>query len=126
MTTQRPEGRLTHRPLDERRAVPVPFFNVMGDGSVNFTGINAETVARCARERLCGICGEALDYWIAFIGGPVSYSTRTYSDRPLHLQCAEAAVRYCPHINRQVHRRTAEEKFDPDSTWTWPLAEMEK
>lgn len=118
--------RLARRPFDGKRKVPVPFFNVMPDGSVNFTGINAETVIRCAQERLCGICGEPLDYWIAFIGGPVSAATRCYTDPPMHRECAEAAVRYCPHINRRVHRRTPDEKFDPDDTWASSLAEQDK
>lgn len=118
--------RLAHRPFDEKRKVPVPYFNVMPDGTVNFTGINAQTVLKCAEERLCGICGEPLDYWIAFIGGPISLANRAYTDPPMHRECAEAAVKYCPHINRRVHRRTPDEKFDPDDTWYSTLGVMDK
>lgn len=112
-----PEGRLARLPFDEKRKVPVPFFNVMPDGAVNFTGINAQAVLKCAAERLCGICGGPLEYWIAFLGGPVSLANRSYLDPPFHRECAEAAIRYCPYINRRVHRRSPEEKFDPDDTW---------
>jgi hypothetical protein len=117
--------RLKDRPWDERRKVPVPHFNVMADGSVNYTGINAATVIECGMNMLCGICGKDLDYWIAFIGGPVSLANRTYSDPPMHRECAEAAMRYCPHIRVRNHRRTPDER-QPEDSWASPLAVMEK
>jgi hypothetical protein len=113
-------GRLARRPYDERRKIPVPYFNVMEDGSVNYTGINAHTTIKCGKENLCGICSEPLTNWIAFIGGPVSLANRTYADPPLHEECALAAVKYCPHINRRAHRPTKDEKYDPDTTWKPP------
>lgn len=116
---------LDKRPWDERRKVPVPLFNVMRDGSVNFTGINAQTVVNCGIDRRCGICGNDLDYWIAFIGGPVSLANRVYSDPPMHRECAEAAMTYCPHIRVRNHRRTPDEK-QPDDSWASPAAVMEK
>ena len=102
---------LRDRPFDERRKVPVPYMNVMGDGTVNFTGIDITKVYECGTNRLCGICSKPLDYWIAFIGGPVSYSTRMYSDPPMHKECALAAVEFCPHIRVKNHRRTPDEKM---------------
>jgi hypothetical protein len=113
-------GRLAERPYDERRKIPVPYFNEMDDGTVNYTGINASTVLKCGKENLCGICSQPLDYWIAFIGGPISLANRTYADPPLHEECALAAIKYCPHINRKVHRPTPDEKYDAATTWMAP------
>jgi len=109
--------RLQALPYDEKRKIPVPKFNVMPDGSVNYMLINPEVVYNSGKSGLCGICSEPLDYWIAFIGGPISLANRSYLDPPMHKECALAAVKYCPHINRKVHRRAPDEKFDMENTW---------
>lgn len=123
---ERPTGRLAALPWDEKRHVPVPWFNKMPDGVVDFTGINAHRVLECADKNLCGICGNPLDYWIAFIGGPISAQSHCYTDPPFHRECAEAAILYCPHINRRVHRRTPDEKYDPETSWAPDDGTMEK
>jgi hypothetical protein len=118
-------ARLMALPWDVRRKIPVPYFNQMSDGTVNFTGISFPKVIRCGTEGLCGICGRDLDYWIAFVGGPVSLKNRVYSDPPFHEDCAKFAMTACPFLSRRVHRRTPEEKFGDDS-WKAPEAVMEK
>ena len=49
-------------------------------------------------DRLCGVCGRGLDYWIAFIGGPACQKNRLFKDPAMHPQCAEYAARICPFI----------------------------
>lgn len=112
---------LRDRPVDERRKVPVPYMNTMTDGTVDFTGISAAKAYECGRERLCGICHKPLDYWIAFIGGPMSTANRTYTDPPFHGDCARAAMEFCPHIKVRNHRRTPEERR-PEDSWASPNA----
>jgi hypothetical protein len=56
-----------------------------------------------------------LGYWIAFVGGPVSATNGAYTDPPFHRECAEAAMKLCPHLARKVHRRTRDEKMPADS-----------
>jgi hypothetical protein len=107
--------KMQNLPLDHRRKVPIPRMNLTPDG-VDFTTINNETVIECGRDRLCGICGNALSYWIAFVGGPISASTGAYTDPPFHVECAEAAFRFCPHIARKVHRRTPDDRM-PEGSW---------
>jgi hypothetical protein len=112
--------------LDHRRKVPVPLMNVLPDGDTyDFRVVSNSTVMECGRDHLCGICGKPLEYWIAFVGGPVSLKNGAYSDPPFHKECALAAMRFCPHINRKVHRRTSDEKM-PDGTFYSELAVTEK
>lgn len=108
-TTGQPGGGVTHpeipeclrnRPFDERRKLPVPYIHDALDGRWDFTALLSDRLTECIRQRICGQCAEPLGWWIAFIGGPVSVATRAYSDPPMHEECARAALRLCPHINR--------------------------
>ncbi len=101
--------RLAARPLDTKRRVPVPFAQALfEDGSADFAAIDAGRSMQCARERLCGLCGQELTYWVAFIGGPRSVESRAFTDPPMHVECAEDAFTLCPHLRRPlVTRREA-------------------
>jgi hypothetical protein len=110
---------------DARRKVPVPYMNVLSDGTVDFSGISAAAVIECGRDRLCGICHQPLTYWIAFVGGPLSTANRAYTDPPFHRGCAEFAMEHCPHIKVRNHRRTPEDRL-ADDTWVSPDGKWEK
>ena len=103
-------------PRDERRKVPVPLMNEEPDGTPNFIVVNNDTVIGCGKDRCCGICGKPLDYWIAFVGGPISARNGAYTDPPFHRECAQAAMHFCPHLNRRQHRRSPDEKM-PEGSW---------
>lgn len=106
---------LARRARDQRRGVPIPVMN-MPPGSTDpaeadFTGIHAQSVYDCGTERRCGICGDPLGYWIAFLGGPVAAQSRAYVDPPFHPECAETALRLCPHIAVPHHKRAPEHRL---------------
>jgi len=103
-------------PICPRRKLPIPFSAARRtepehDGRVvgDFTITDHDRVGRCAAERLCGVCGLRLGYWIAFLGGPQSAESArgAYSDPPMHEECAEWALRLCPYIvSHRVPRRS--------------------
>src|SRR5690349_19119406 len=67
-------ARLAARPRD-RRGLPIPPVNLhpepaTGQPTVDFTTINTTTSTALAAERRCSLCGEAIGYWVAFLGGP--------------------------------------------------------
>lgn len=99
--------RMRDLPVDERRGLPVPYMNVQEDGSHDFTAVN---ISRLDGFSLCGICGKPLDYWLAFVGGPLSTQNRAFIDPPMHEECAEASIRLCPHMAIQGHRRAPEHR----------------
>ncbi len=98
VSTEIPEC-LRHLPFDERRKLPVPFMNMIGDGLWDFTTITGPQVVRCIKERLCGVCGKPLDYWVAFIGNEKAGATCIFTDPPMHESCALASLGLCPMIN---------------------------
>jgi hypothetical protein len=91
---------LAARPTHKGLPVPVVNEYQAGDGTVvvDFTAINGLTAIQLAQRRKCGLCGAPFDYWVAFLGGPKAAEQGTYTDPPMHPECAEAALCLCPHI----------------------------
>jgi hypothetical protein len=85
-------------PRDER-GLPIPYATLRVDGRPDFRTLDLERVERCIQDRLCGVCGRTLDYWIAFIGGPACERNRLFRDPAMHPQCADYAARACPFIS---------------------------
>jgi hypothetical protein len=85
--------------------LPIPFVNEFDDGSYEFGVINRRRSIQCALSRLCGMCGTSLEYDIAFLGGPKAAESRAYTDPPMHVACAEAALTLCPHLARHTTSR---------------------
>jgi hypothetical protein len=125
---------LARRPVDPKRGLPIPLVSEYEgeDGStlVDFTAVNGETALKVAAERRCGLCGEDLDYWVVFLGGPRSAASRMYVDPPMHPDCAEAALILCPHIANPKLARAAKHKagdvitpdgFQDEKPQTWIL-----
>lgn len=116
MTTVRPELetlplRLRKLPLDAR-GYPVPWFVAWVDGPdgpetvPDFRVVDARKFRRAVKERLCWVCGEMLGRWLAFPIGPMCCITRTISEPPSHVECAEWSARNCPFLAQpQMVRR---------------------
>jgi hypothetical protein len=98
MTMIKLPPRLDARPK-AKDGKPIPYVQAFyPDGTPNFTLLDPHKVAIAAKDRLCGLCGEKLTYWIAFIGGPKSWEGRMFLDTGMHEDCAEAAMFLCPYI----------------------------
>jgi hypothetical protein len=98
--------RLTELPVCPRRGLPVPYTNLItGQGDVDFATLDSAKVHQVALNRLCGVCGRPLDYWIVFVGGPRCVDSRAYLDPPMHEDCARATLRLCPYLARETMRR---------------------
>ena len=91
---------LAERPVDDEYGLPIPFVYAYDDGTHDFGAINRRRSIQCALSRLCGMCGTSLEYDIAFLGGPKAAESRSYTDPPMHVGCAEAALQLCPHLHR--------------------------
>jgi hypothetical protein len=105
---------LAERPVDAEYGLPVPFvYEFEPDQGTerrfDFGAINRRRSIQCALSRLCGMCGTSLQYDIAFLGGPKAAESHAYTDPPMHVPCAEAALRLCPHLARHATPRNAEE-----------------
>lgn len=101
-------GRLLGRPRDAR-GYPIPYtVRFDSEGKPDFRVIDTEKVGLVARLRLCALCGVALGRHLAFIGGPVSFRTRLFTDMPMHKECAHYAVQVCPWLAAPSMRYAAE------------------
>lgn len=90
--------------------LPIPFVNEYQDATVSGSGwdfatINGERTLECIKGRLCGVCGQRLEYWMAFVGGPPAAAEGVYADPPMHPECARDALTLCPHMFRREGRR---------------------
>jgi hypothetical protein len=101
---------MAHRPVDEKRGLPVPFMNTANDGSFDFITVKEERRREAARKGLCGICGKKLKFLSAFVGGPRSAESHWYSNPPYHPECAEWGVMVCPYIFIERHGRVSDRR----------------
>lgn len=92
--------RMRVRPCDER-GYPVPYI-VMIDkaGNPQFTINDMVRVKACINRNLCSICGSRHDQLKWFVGGSRCFlhPRGGFIDPPLHLECAEYALRVCPFL----------------------------
>ena len=117
MTEELP-ARIAARPVCTKRKLPIPYsVRILEGGVGDFTRVDPDLIDDCLKLRLCGVCGQFIEYWIAFIGGPYSASdSGAYTDPGMHEECAEWSMRLCPFIGREkVPRRTGEKEpiIDP-------------
>jgi hypothetical protein len=103
---------LAQRPRD-RRGYPITAVTaILPGGLPDFAQIDQRLVLRCALEDRCGLCGASHGDGglVAFLGplSAVDDPLAGYGNPPMHIGCAEAAVRLCPYIaHRRACRRAA-------------------
>lgn len=93
---------LDTRPKDNR-GYPITFVTlIQEDGTPDFTTIDGQKILECIRHGKCGLCGSRFTddetNIVAFIGGPLAIENQNFLDPPMHVQCAEYAMKVCPHI----------------------------
>lgn len=88
-----------------KNGLPIPFTAYIdGNGVPDFRILDAPKRMLCLRKQLCGICGTKLEYWMIFIGGPVSCDKRQFLDPAMHPECADFSLENCPHLARPKSR----------------------
>lgn len=92
-----PPARLARRPRDQRGFV-IPFSVDDGTDHPDFTHSNPERVRSLLETRDCWLCGMAPDFWMCFIGGPISVRNHLFTDGWMHEACAVYAIRVCPYL----------------------------
>lgn len=83
--------------LKTYKGIPIVFFATIDKkGIPDFKVTDEEKRMRCGKEHLCWICGEPLTMPICFIGGPHSVAQGTFTDGPMHAECAADSMEMCP------------------------------
>lgn len=89
---------LSHLKVDDR-GYPIPFFVGYVDGKPEFRLLDAKKQLLCFDKNLCGVCGLKLHKDGGFfISGPMGVRNRIATDPPLHRDCAEYSMKFCPHL----------------------------
>lgn len=90
--------RLASRPRDAR-GYPIPATVLIdNNGKPDFRITDAQRWMSAYKNRTCALCGEPMGRHLAFIGGPLTHENRYFTDLPLHLECAEYALKVCPFL----------------------------
>jgi hypothetical protein len=89
----------------DRRGYPVPAFVPWFDGEPEFRAVEASTIERVHRERLCWICGLRNSGAKAFVIGPMCCINRLAPEPPSHLLCARFAAQSCPFLSQPMAKR---------------------
>lgn len=99
--------RVMRLPIDAR-GYPVPYFVYYNDGVPDHRVMDAQKRIPCIKQNLCWLCGEPLGRYMCFVAGPISCVNRVTSEPPMHLDCAEYALKTCPFLTKpHMERRTA-------------------
>lgn len=109
----------------DARGYPIPFI-VLRDrsGTPQFTINDDRRTSQCISQKLCAICGKRFDMhrdpkvpgavflqmW--FVGGSRCFLHRhgAFVDPPLHLDCAEYALRVCPFLAAPSYAKRIDDK----------------
>lgn len=94
--------RMAQLPRDAR-GLPLPYMT--GDTG-DFRIIDRERWEEIVTRRLCGICAQELDYWIAFVGSQGNVDTRVFLDPGMHVECARYSIEACPFLSLPHARRS--------------------
>jgi hypothetical protein len=89
------------RHLPTFRGFPIPFVQLIGpDGTPDFKVLDMEKLHDCIKRRACSICGHRMKGTYCFIGGEKSINLRTFTDGPMHPDCARFCAKTCPYLAR--------------------------
>jgi hypothetical protein len=82
--------------LPQYRGIPIPFTTLVDSEGVPHFKMTNENVWVAKRDGLCALCGEKLDYWIAFMVDENEAESRVVFDNPQHEECLIYAFNVCP------------------------------
>lgn len=81
------------------RGLPIPAMVQYDDaGKPLFPVIDMEMWLTLARGRCCGICGKPMHQGYWFVGGPLCFEHRQFTDLPMHRECAVFSLQVCPFL----------------------------
>lgn len=83
--------------LPHYKGIPITYTTLVDkNGIPNFKATDAERVWEVKRDKKCSICGEPLDYWIAFMVTEEEAESRNIYENPNHEECLKFAFNVCP------------------------------
>lgn len=82
--------------LPTYKGIPIPFTTLIDDNGKPQFKLTNENIWVSKRDGLCSICGQALDYWKAFMVTQDEADSRMVWENPQHEECLRWAFNVCP------------------------------
>lgn len=82
--------------LEQYKGFPITATTLIVDGKPNFKATDPEKVWEFKRDGKCSICGQSLNYWIAFMVTEEEAKTGLIYESPNHEACLRYAFKICP------------------------------
>lgn len=82
--------------LPHYKGLPVTYTTLVVDGVPNFKAVDNDKVWEVKKNGKCSVCGEPLDYWIAFMTSEKEANSRYVFDNPNHEECLRYSFNICP------------------------------
>lgn len=82
--------------LPHYKGIPITYTTLVVDGVPQFKAVDTDRVWECKRNGKCSICGEVLDYKIAFMVTKEEADSRYVFENPNHEDCLRYAFNLCP------------------------------
>lgn len=84
--------------LPQYKGLYVPYTTMWNGDVPNFKAVDNEKVWEVKRDCKCSVCGEPLDYWIAFMVTEEDVETKHVFDNPNHEECLRYSFNVCPFL----------------------------
>lgn len=89
------------RSLPQHNGHPIPWLITLDDRGTPQFSFNDEIKRRLAIvERLCGQCGQPLEYWIVIVGDAEVLRIRRSPEPAMHEACGRYAFSACPYLGK--------------------------
>lgn len=99
--------------LPHYKGLPITAITMIDDEGVpNFKSVDHLKIRKMKNEKCCGICGEKLDYWMAFMVSEEEAKTRYVFESPNHVECLKYAFNICPWIFYSKQRYSEVDKMN--------------
>jgi hypothetical protein len=83
--------------LPHYKGIPITYTTLVDEnGKPDFKSTDSDKVWEVKRDQKCSICGEHLDYWVAFMVTEKEAQTQLIYENPNHEECLRYAFQLCP------------------------------
>jgi hypothetical protein len=91
--------------LPHYKGLPITAITMVDDEGVpNFRMVDSEKAWELKKNKCCSICGEPLDYWMAFMVSEGEAESRLVYESPNHEECLRHAFAICPWLFYSKHK----------------------
>lgn len=112
--------------LPHYKGIPIPYTTLIVNEKPDFRATDTDKIWEVKRDKKCSICGEHLDYYIAFIATENEIKTQFILENPNHEECLRFAFAVCPWLYYSKMQYSDIEKILPPEGIAYQEAHPER